>query len=70
MRIVSNAPNQIPLFAEPEAPADPHLWTAWLAADERTRRVFLERVRADFLGAAQRARRQAKPDGQHKRGVA
>ena len=56
-------------FAESGSDID-RLWTAWTAADERARRVFLEQVRAEFLGAAQKDRRQAEPDGQRKQGVA
>lgn len=47
------------LFAEPEAPTDP-LWSAWLAADERSRRNLSERIRRRFLDAVQKARREAK----------
>ena len=57
------------LFAESGSDADP-LWSAWLATSEAGRRRFLERVRAEFLGAAQKDRRQAEPDGQRKQGVA
>lgn len=56
-------PRQTLMFITPGKPVD-RLWSAWLATSEAGRWRFLERIRAEFLGAAQKARRQAGPDGQ------
>ena len=68
IRAMDENPQQL-LFAESGSDAD-RLWTAWLAADERSRRNLSDRIRAEFLAAAQKARRQAKQDGRRKRGTA
>ena len=65
---MDETPQQL-LFAESGSDADP-LWSAWTATSEAGRRRFLDLVRAEFLGAAQKDRRQAEPDGQRKQGVA